>query len=444
METNDPRPPSKLIRHGPGWTVFENLYMSNGTLYIITPDPGEWPDLRYFISVPMIALNTPENIAAREPTPELISFISRYQAERLWGDRIWDVKDFTFMVTDPPQFLNHYYHFVAETFLGLWRMFASLDPKIDAHGKSTLPKLGRIIVPYCSDDDWVNAGRAPFNQWFLQGVFPSIGIESSRDWNHRVSLTASPKGLSAFRFANVVLSDRSASFRGNLCPGRTNRIASEAYEVTTSTSSQWWWEPIRQSVLKLSRVEKSIMERSVMWDGVWKWGLDFVDKNPQTLELALKSTPIVISYIVRTNKRMLRPEDHKELVHGLRQLCASKGWQLNIVHAERMSKDEQVLMAAKTTIMLGVHGNGLTHLVWMSPSPLSTVIEMFYPGGFARDYEWTARALGHRHYAIRNDTYATYPNLPDVDYPEGFQGNSIPLYAPTVTKLIEDRLEGRI
>lgn len=54
--------------------------------------------------------------------------------------------------------------------------------------------------------------------------------------------------------------------------------------------------------------------------------------------------------------------------------------------------------------MLGVHGNGLTHLVWMPTSPLSTVIEMFYPGGWARDYEWTARALGHRHYGIRNDT----------------------------------------
>ena len=41
----------------------------------------------------------------------------------------------------------------------------------------------------------------------------------------------------------------------------------------------------------------------------------------------------------------------------------------------------------------------------MSPTPISTVIEMFYPGGFAHDYEWTARALGHKHFAVWNDTY---------------------------------------
>ena len=30
--------------------------------------------------------------------------------------------------------------------------------------------------------------------------------------------------------------------------------------------------------------------------------------------------------------------------------------------------------------MLGVHGNGLTHLIAMPPRPISTVIEIFYPG----------------------------------------------------------------
>lgn len=38
--------------------------------------------------------------------------------------------------------------------------------------------------------------------------------------------------------------------------------------------------------------------------------------------------------------------------------------------------------------MLGVHGNGLTHLIWMPPTPRSTVIEMFFKGGFARDCKY--------------------------------------------------------
>jgi hypothetical protein len=44
----------------------------------------------------------------------------------------------------------------------------------------------------------------------------------------------------------------------------------------------------------------------------------------------------------------------------------------------------------------------------MSPTPISTVIELFYPGGFAHDYEWTARALGHKHFAVWNDTYVAF------------------------------------
>jgi len=95
----------------------------------------------------------------------------------------------------------------------------------------------------------------------------------------------------------------------------------------------------------------------------------------------------------------------------------------------------------------------------MQPSRLSAVIEIFYPGGFARDYEWTTRALGMRHFSVWNDTwvpsflsirrlnpsrYFTHPNEPPLGYPEGFQGSSIPVHGPAVAILIEDWLDGRL
>jgi hypothetical protein len=49
---------------------------------------------------------------------------------------------------------------------------------------------------------------------------------------------------------------------------------------------------------------------------------------------------------------------------------------------------------------MGVHGNGLTSLLWMNPTVKSTVIEFFYPGGFAQDYQWTTHALGMLHYGV--------------------------------------------
>lgn len=107
--------------------------------------------------------------------------------------------------------------------------------------------------------------------------------------------------------------------------------------------------------------------------------------------------------------------------------------------------------------MMGVHGNGLTSLIWMKPSPRSTVIEFFFPGGFAFDYEYTTRALGMVHYGfwgnelvdwsysyvrslILPTRYFTSPALPDPKYVEGFQGNSIPLDGEAVARLCHERL----
>lgn len=49
----------------------------------------------------------------------------------------------------------------------------------------------------------------------------------------------------------------------------------------------------------------------------------------------------------------------------------------------------------------------------MNPTPRSTVIEFFYPGGFAFDYEWTTRALGMIHVGFWGSEYVivSYPKL---------------------------------
>lgn len=91
--------------------------------------------------------------------------------------------------------------------------------------------------------------------------------------------------------------------------------------------------------------------------------------------------------------------------------------------------------------MLGVHGNGLTHLVLMKPTRVSAVVEMFIPGGFARDYEWTTRSLGMTHYSVWNNESFTYPHEPVLpDYPAGFHGPNIPLDGPFVARLIEQHV----
>lgn len=58
--------------------------------------------------------------------------------------------------------------------------------------------------------------------------------------------------------------------------------------------------------------------------------------------------------------------------------------------------------------------------------------------------QWTAHALGIRHFGVQHDYTFTSPDLPPVNYPEGFQGNSITVVGKVVADLIEERLAGKI
>ena len=103
---------------------------------------------------------------------------------------------------------------------------------------------------------------------------------------------------------------------------------------------------------------------------------------------------------------------------------------------------DQILIETQTQVLVGVHGNGLTHLVVQPLTSFSTIIEIFYPGGFAFDYSWTASTLGHEHFAVWNDTSTTWLDHPEVAYPEGFQGTHlIPVHGEYVAQLIERRLD---
>jgi hypothetical protein len=83
-------------------------------------------------------------------------------------------------------------------------------------------------------------------------------------------------------------------------------------------------------------------------------------------------------------------------------------------------------------------------------------MEFFYPGGFAYDYEYTTRALGMVHFGFwgnryslfvsrhlvltRVHSYFTGADVPPVAYPEGFQGNEIPIDGALVARLVHERL----
>lgn len=457
-------PSTSVTYHAPGWTLFRNLYMSNGTLYILSSDQSMFPEIRMMTSTGLPADNTPGNLEAREPTAANMDFITPEEAHRRWGGhllrgekhRVLSVEGNTMLFNDPgSQFLNHYYHFVAELWFGAWAFWHSAWSKPSSSPSSSFslshpspPPIHRAIFTHAAPHQWRD--NPGFNAYFLRAAFPSLTVEVQQDWEDRIAVTADTKLQDrAWHFPTVLLADRSAAFRGQVCGSHTQRTAAEAWEFMNQnhklmgSSVGGWWEPIREAVWRFAGANVDV--------GV---GLDNVDVGQRGAalaqtdanELALSMPEkIVITYISRqgVSRRKLLEDDHVALVAALQDLVARKGslWELHVLHAERMTKDEQIQAAAKTTIMLGVHGNGLSHLIFMKPSRASAVVEIFYPGGFAHDYEWTSRALGMDHYSVWNDKYNTYPDVPGVGYPDGFQGNSIPVDGLAVARLIEEHVD---
>ncbi|KAI1791279.1 hypothetical protein LXA43DRAFT_434399 [Ganoderma leucocontextum] len=459
-------PETTMLSHAPGWTVFRNLYMSNGTMYIVTSRPKSFPEVVMITSTGLQAEASPENIQARIPTEKDMTFLTPEEARDFWGgelekmgkNRLWSVPGNTFIINEPRQFLDHYYHFVGEWLFGAWAFWQGTFNSVvnpESAALSNAPPIHRTIFAHAFADGWRD--QPGFNSYVLRAVFPALNVEVQEDWEDRIVATSDPRApRRAWHFDTVLLSDRSAAFKGALCGSQNQRIASEATEHMRKAGNltKLWWEPVRRGVLRFAGVDERTLDLGVKADAVVAGrnklkplaGLNHHEESNSgtgTKASGLSDKNIVITYISRqSSRRHLLEDDHAALVAALEEMTKKHGWELNVVQAEKLSKEDQLAVAARTTIMLGVHGNGLTHLLMMPVTPVTSVIEIFYPGGFAHDYHWTSQALGMRHFAIWNDTYRTYPNEPPVDYPEGFQGIEIPVYPPTVVKVIEERIAG--
>lgn len=60
---------------------------------------------------------------------------------------------------------------------------------------------------------------------------------------------------------------------------------------------------------------------------------------------------VVVTYINRQGvRRHLVEEDHDRLVRDLEDMAHRNHWELNVVQAEKLTKEEQLELVAKTTV----------------------------------------------------------------------------------------------
>jgi Glycosyltransferase 61 len=107
---------------------------------------------------------------------------------------------------------------------------------------------------------------------------------------------------------------------------------------------------------------------------------------------------IVVGYIDRQQtKRRLPDEQHAWLVEFLGTHPKVEFLHL---HMQDYNAQEQIRIASRCHMILGVHGNGMTHTLWMKPR--SYVVELFWAFPFQYDYATTAELMRHNYVAIVN------------------------------------------
>jgi hypothetical protein len=267
------------------------------------------------------------------------------------------------LFNDPgSQFLNHFYHFVAELWFGTWAFWHGAWSKASSSKATSFslshaapPPIHRAIFTHAATNQWRDGPG--FNAYFLRAAFPSLTLEVQQDWEDRIALTADNKLQDrVWHFPILLLADRSAAFRGQICGGQTQRTAAEAWEFMSQNHKLMgsevggWWEPVRAAVWRFAGANTAVDTVDAA-----QLALERSESKKDDNELAVPMPEkIIITYISRqgVSRRKLLQDDHTSLVAALQDLVSRKGksWELHVLQAERMTKDEQIRAIAKTTV----------------------------------------------------------------------------------------------
>ncbi|KAG8921896.1 hypothetical protein FRC01_014771 [Tulasnella sp. 417] len=394
----EPIAQTSVLRHAPGWTVLDSLYAFGDSFYIVTDTQEDFPDLRDILSS--------GGAAGQDAKSGNIKFIGTKEAMRLFGHWASHVAGVTFVSEDDEEFDDED-HFSLEVMPGLWRTFSTLDPDITIGGNTYLPAPSRFIFPHLSSGQWRDHRKV--NAMMIRASFPSTSIETKQGWKDRRSIKQ------AYSFDIVVLAQTAAA--------RQSPTYEESKRALSNTlgffAPRNWWVPVRNSVLEAAGLPRG------------QTGVIEVDRK------------ITITYIVTQGRELaLDYESHNKLSKGLRALERDFNWEVHIVIMDSMPLYEQMEMAAKSTILIGIHGRFLTNLLWMIPNKSSTVIELFLPGYFSPKYQVPAQALGIEHYGIWNSTYfrSDSKDRPALREHPRLQDERMDIDTDMIMELIQERI----
>lgn len=194
----------------------------------------------------------------------------------------------------------------------------------------------------------------------------------------------------------VVVADRGAARHAGLPHGEP------AWEMpfTSLRASEDWFEPMRKALSEcLFGVDESA-------------GADALSGNALTP---------AITYLARQDGaegERLRAEDHLALLEALESL-ARTGVKVFVLD-EYATWTERMRALAQSTIVLSLFGDHLSDAVFMKRTARSTLVEIFPPGEFNRNWATVVRSMGIRYVAWQGNQYVHGFPLPP--HPPGYDG----------------------
>ncbi|KAF9482293.1 hypothetical protein BDN70DRAFT_801817 [Pholiota conissans] len=346
-------PETAIVGHASGYTIFDNVYIFNGTVYLITDSAAAWPPLSTMVASTGLGFKEWQ-------------VVSIEQGRKIMGEYGATIRGVSWLAADEQPHNS--------TLFGLWKTYASLDTLIDASGNTALPPPRRLIFPHSlsfTDEDppheqystrrsRVDTGFHPYT---LKAAFPSITMMYREDWEdyHKMEVP--------YVFERLVVADRTAA-----APALENGQPVYAPSMLLGASANWW-EPVRKNMAEF-----------------------FGEYDVKT------KAKKVITYLHTQGAQIpkLAEEDHEALVKALQSFGKSKGYEVNIVSTETFETDWPTQMTAivKSSVVVGVHGYHLIDALFMRRTSQSTLVELFPKDKFVRDRELAAHSVGLHYRAL--------------------------------------------
>lgn len=349
----------------PGFAVIHNLSYENNT-FPVDVDPEN-------------AAHVEQQLAQTINIEPGASFVVQTKANATFLSSTF-VPGTTWLFYDTQgQFMAHYYHFL-EYVLGLWAVDAL---SVESKAKRSTVRVANVLMgPFLSQSQWRKQEQQDLNALMLSTLFHGVVV-----WDADNRLPSTER----FTFERVVIADRWGAHRDNRVAFSNKMdygVLNWAFERNPSV-----FEPLKRRFVQAVCPEcadgadaaNPVAVKSTDGQNVnatlAKPRLTYISRQLHARRLD--------SYVASALETMLITE-------------LTPFYSVDIVYMQDLSAFDQIRQAAFSNVMLAVHGNGLSHAMWMPRG--GAVVEMFPNRRCLRDYYMLATVAGHAWVGIDNDT----------------------------------------